>query len=142
MSGDDPISKGVKAVSTAATDLVYNPITETSRFLGLNGLADLSQGLKKFEQRAVLQTGDLVTGENVRRRKEGEQADEADAQHRGAVAAAANKKASDDAFADSEKQRMSAGAGARTMLTGPAGLEDANQDEQGYSIARKYLKGS
>lgn len=91
-----------------------------------------------YIKRAISGGGSSNTNEMIKRTTAA--AENARAQDTATAVAKEDKKVADTAFAEAEKKRMAFGAGARTLLTGPAGLESAD-DEEGYSLARKQLKG-
>jgi hypothetical protein len=129
MGGGNPI----KQVVDRAIEGAHQPARYISERLGLQGVADVATSLEGFEKGL----SDKAFGEDKKKaeaKRKGEE--EADALIEGE-----NKKrslaAGEAAFEASEKERMGAGGGARTLLTGPKGLED----DENMTISRRTLTG-
>lgn len=140
MGGEDPIGSAVKDVLDVGQDLIYKPASGIARGIGLTGVADGIDGLHKFTSGLEHKVTDMATGEDKRLKQKADDANAANENRQRVAAGEAKKKADADAFAASEKDRMAVGSGARTLLTGPSGLEDSSED--GYTLSRKTLKGS
>lgn len=137
MGGGNPIKQITRAATDVVEGVVVNPIRETARVVGADGVVEAADQLNAGLDHIGTQTGEVISGENVKRDKE-----------RAAAAGAAqaveterqvqeDKKQKDEANAEIERDRMAAGSRSRTLLTGPRGLED----EEGVTISRRTLGG-
>jgi hypothetical protein len=126
----------LKEVIKGAADLAVAPLRETSRAIGADGIVRGLDDVKDFA--AGVSTGaiDLANNEKGKQQKKADAANaEAAKQARNASETAARNQAAAD-FQASEAERMSAGSKSRTLLTGPAGLDDAED----MSISRRTLR--
>ena len=125
----------IKQVIQASGDVLHNPIREAARAVGADGIVKGMDKLKDVHNKVGIGAVDLINDEKGKQQKKADAAN-AEASKQAAVAQAAETKRVNDAnFAASEAERMSAGSASRTLLTGPAGLEDEDP-----TIARRVLQ--
>lgn len=125
----------LKEVVKASGNILHNPIREVARAVGADGIVKGMDDLKKLHNDVGIGAIDLANNEKGKQQKKADEANraaEAEAKKQG-EAAAARQAAAD--FQASETERMSAGSASRTLLTGPAGLDD----EENLSISRRTL---
>ena len=126
----------IKQLTQAATDLVTKPVSMAARAVGAGGIEDLANNAN----RELVAGGDMVV--DLANNEGQKQKAKADAEN--AAAQAKDKENADIeskrvATAENDRiegERMSAGSKSRTLLTGPAGLED---EEGEKSTARRTL---
>lgn len=140
MGGDNPINQFVDTVNGAINEVVVKPASGFARGIGLGGVADAYEKAHAQEAGLTTKIADVTTGEDKKRKAKADSINDENARKQGIAASEAAKKVAADKFNASEQERMSVGKGARTLLTGPAGLEDSTDDD--YSLSRKMLKGS
>lgn len=126
----------LKQITQAATDIITKPVSMAARAVGAGGIEDLANNVN----RELVAGGDAIIDlANNEGAKQKAKADAENARQASAAAEAADqesKRVAAAEYADSESKRMSAGSKSRTLLTGPAGLEDS---EDGTSITRRTL---
>lgn len=126
----------LKQVFKATGDLVTNPLRETARAIGADGVVDALDKGKDFYNGINNSLIDKASGKEKRLAQEAEAAGERKAGMARSAAAAETSRKAAAANAAVEAERMSGGSASRTLLTGPAGLEDEEE-----SISRKTLMG-
>lgn len=126
----------IKQVMSAAADLTFNPIREVARTVGADGAVKAINDVKGFEEKVGHGTIDLINDEKGKQKKKEKAAGEAQARIDTANAAAETERTNAANYAASEAERMSAGSKSRTLLTGPAGLDD----EDNRSVTRRTLQ--
>lgn len=134
MGGGNPLKKVIKE----ATNLVATPYREAARAVGADGLVKGIQGAQDFATGVGVGGIDLANNEKGKQQKK---ADAANAESDGIArkaAAAASASAATAETARIEGDRMNSGSKSRTLLTGPAGLDD---EEENKSISRRTLSG-
>lgn len=131
MGKKNPIKQLVKTT----TDVFTNPVRETARAIGADGVVDVINQGKSFVTGSTNSAIDLASGKTSQMKKE--------AAAEGARQAAAQQAAFSESqrqaqLAESnriESERMSAGQKSRTLLTGSSGLDEEE------SISRRVLRG-
>lgn len=127
----------IKEVIKGATDLVVAPIRETARAVGADGVVDLTQGTKNFVDNLGSGAIDLANNEKKKKQQQADAASTVVEQANQSAAASESQRQSQAAHDAIENERMASGSKSRTLLTGPAGLDD----EEDMTISRKTLSG-
>lgn len=125
----------LKEIVKASGNILHNPIREVARAVGADGVVKGMDDLKKIHNDIGIGAIDLANNEKGKQQKkaDAENAKQEEIARGAAAAESARVQAAETAAIESE--RMSAGSKSRTLLTGPAGLEDEEQ-----SISRRTLQ--
>ena len=125
----------IKQTISTMADYLHDPASRALRQLGATGAADFVDGVKNKQNALGDATIDKVNGSDKKKKQDMEEGQRIAAAGAASAADAESKRL---ALAEStriEDERMSAGSKSRTLLTGPAGLEDEEQ-----SISRRTLR--
>lgn len=126
----------LKEVVKGAVNIVANPIREVARTVGADGIVKGVDSVKKIGTDVGYGAIDLANDEKGKQKRKAEAENAIAAGQAAVVAEADNKKKDEAAYAASEAERMASGSKSRTLLTGPAGLDD---EEETKSITRRTL---
>lgn len=125
----------LKQVVEASGNILFNPAREVARAVGADGAVKFFDQGKKLHNDIGIGAIDLANDEKGKQQKKADEANrQAEATARTAAEDQSKKQAAAD-YAASEESRMSAGSASRTLLTGPAGLDDED-----VSISRRTLR--
>lgn len=125
----------LKEAGHAVTGALFNPIREIGRTVGADGIVKGADDVKGAYNRVGDGGIDLTNNEKGKMQKKAD-IENGEIQKKQAAAAASAASAAATAENDRmESERMSGGTASRTLLTGPAGLEDEEQ-----SISRRTLR--
>lgn len=126
----------IKQATEGITNAVFNPLRETARAVGLDDAVRGVDDVKKVYNDVGKGGIDLANNEKGKQRKKADR--EIGEMQKQQALAASNASAAAAAAENSriEGERMNAGSASRTLLTGPAGLEDEED-----SISRRTLAG-
>lgn len=134
--GGGSVGNFIKDTLDVGSDIGLGAPSRIFRQIGLTGVSDGIDKVKGFADGINNKVVDMATGDDKRQKAKAKAENNRVA---GIHAAAASRSAAEASAAETarvEGERMSAGSGSRTLLTGPKGLED----EEG-SVSRKYLTG-
>ena len=125
----------IKSIVNAAVGAVTRPFEEVAGAVGLSGISDALSGARRGLSGAVNTGIDLASGKIDQMKKDQKkQAQRAEAEFQ----AGETEKRRQAQVAENnriEGERMKVGSGARTLLTGPKGLDEEE------SITRRTLSG-
>lgn len=131
-SKKNPIKQGFKSVTGA----IFNPVREVARAVGVKdavkGIDNVNREFNKHHTDVL----DLVNNEKGKTQKKNDIRDGADLANAAAASAASTAASTAKETAEMEAERMLGGSKSRTLLTGPAGLEDEEEN-----ITRRTLAG-
>lgn len=131
MGGKNPLKQAFKAV----TGIVTKPLEAGAKLIGAKGLA---RGIDKFGDKVVGATSGIIDATSGKASQMKKDAAAESARQMGMAQAAEAEKSRQAQAAESarmDSERMSAGSKSRTLLTGPAGLDEEE------SITRRTLAG-
>lgn len=132
--GEDPLQKGISAGVRVGAALATGGLSEAGGGGGIGkGLGDKLGGF-------VQGTSDELRGVNDRKAKAAMEAQQLAQQNRERADALEIDNQKRAAVEAADKDRMSLGSKAKTLLTGGTGLQD--EDDENFSIARRFLRGS
>lgn len=126
----------IKQVVNAATEVYTAPYREGARAIGADGIVGLAQGAENLGNKIGEGAIDLANNEKGKQQKKADAANAEAEKKQGELAAMETSRVNAANFAASEAERMSGGSKSRTLLTGPAGLDD----EENRSITRRTLQ--
>lgn len=132
MGKKNPIAQVIKA----AGDTVAIPYREAARTVGADGIVSAIDGARGMGEKYTNETLNLATGSAAKKKAEAKEGEQIAADRQAVVAGDEAKRLAAAESARIENERMGAGSKSRTLLTGPAGLED---EETG--ITRRTLQG-
>lgn len=126
----------LKEIVNASQNVLFNPIREVARTAGADGIVRGIDSVKQTYNDIGNGAIDLANNEKGKQQKKADAAAGEAAKIATATAAAETERTNAANYAASEADRMSAGSKSRTLLTGPAGLDD----EDSRSITRRTLQ--
>lgn len=126
----------VKQVIKAAGDTVAIPYREAARAVGADGIVNTIDGVRAMGEKYTNEVVDFASGSAKKKKEEAKEGERIQAGRQAEAAMDESKRLAAAETARIEGERMSAGSKSRTLLTGPAGLED---EESG--ITRRTLQG-
>lgn len=137
MGGGNPVKKAIQVVTKAVTGgYAVDAIKEGAQVVGAKGVADLATNYNQTVEKGFEMAYNMASGKDKEMKAEAEAAAKEQAAQAQRENEAEQARETSERNAAIEKERMAAGSASRTLLTGPAGLED---EEDGVSISRKYL---
>lgn len=132
MGKKNPIKEATKAI----TNVVFNPVREVARTVGLKDAVKGVDNIKKVYNDVGIGGVDLLNNEKGKQQKKNDIRDGEILKQQAAAGAASAAAASTAENNRIEAERMGGGTASRTLLTGPAGLE-----EEEKNITRRTLAG-
>lgn len=126
----------IKQIASAVVDTIHIPEREIARGVGLQGVSDAFDTQRLTEKKHINETLDFATGSAKKKKEEAREGTRRDEANAAAAAGEENKRLGLAETARIEEERMGTGSRSRTLLTGPAGLED-----EAGGMSRRTLQG-